>query len=136
MTDQSIITYLTGRALDAAEERTRAPELWAFLVQLEREIEVLKKCIEEAAIQEVSAYGKEGVTRGGFHLAVTNRPGRWNFKSVPAWTEADARKKEIEDLAKLAYRTGGRVADKDGVEVTPAVYMGGGEGITATKTKE
>jgi hypothetical protein len=113
-----------------------AAETYALLYGLKKTIEDCMDSVKEQAIEEVRKYGKEGVVMMGLHMTTKAGAGRWNYKTVALHNELSAKIKQIEELAQAAYRTGGNIADIDGVIIEQALYLPGADTVVCTKPKQ
>jgi hypothetical protein len=123
-------------ALSVENGTANPAETYALLYGISKTVEECIAAIKEAAIEEVTKYGKDGVDHFGLHLTTKPAGGRWNFKGVSVHAELSARLKVVEELAQTAYRTGGGIADPDGQLIQPAMYLPGSDTIVCTKTKQ
>jgi len=96
------------------------------------------KQIEEAAMEELLNYPKGKAELEGAKVEVRSSAGRWDFKAIQDWAQANSKIKAIEadakEAAKLAER-GKVMYDEDGVEVQPADFTPGKETIFVTLSK-
>lgn len=97
-------------------------------------LDQLKKNINDSAIIELRSY-PQGFEGQAGKVELRNSASRWSFKHIEAW---EAKKKElsaIEELAKVAHKTGETIYDSEGVEIAPAIKSGGGESVFVTLKK-
>ncbi len=97
-------------------------------VQLKKIMEVAKGCMEEIqpdAITDAQRYGKGEFVIDGAKVQVKESGGKWDFSNVPQIGELKKSQKDLEEMAKQAYKTGATVISPDGEEVSPATYTAG-----------
>lgn len=133
---EGLLNYVRDQCLEAREQTALAPETWAALKSIEDLVGEMKDMLRDVTIMELEKYGKEGFSRGGYHMTVKSGAGKYNFKTVPEWVSLNDRMKKLEELAKLASRATGRLVDDDGVAIPPAVYIPGSYTVNCTKLKE
>lgn len=131
--DTNISNYLRDLALAVTNGNGNPAETYAYLYSLNKVVAECMEVVKESAIEEVAKYGAEGCTAMGLRMTTKSAAGRWNYKAVSAHVDLMARLKEVEDLAQVAYRSGGNVTDQDGQYIEPAVYLPGGTTIYTTK---
>ncbi len=106
-------------------------ELHRLKTALEESMELCK----QAAMPEVSKYGKEGYSADGVNIVVRPGQSRWKFDGVVLHKELSKQLKDVEELAKAAAKTGASIANPDGVLIEPALQTFTADSLVVTKTK-
>lgn len=132
---EALRNHVIDACKEALDQPGSAPETWAALKSIEDLVSEMKDMLKEVTISELVKYGKEGLSKNGLRMSVKSGSGRYIFTGNPQWVEADARKKKIEEAAKLAARTNGIFVDEDGVVQQPAVYIAGADTVVCEKLK-
>lgn len=128
--------HIQDLTLSVTNGHASAADTYALLYGLKKTIDDCIDAVKEQAVDEVRQYGKEGVTKMGFHMIVKPAAGRWNYKGVSLHNELTAKIKQVEELAQTAYRTGGGISDSDGQIVEPAFYLAGADTVVCNKPKQ
>jgi hypothetical protein len=101
-------------------------EAYIHLKQIEKHLKGAFECVEPMAFQEAGKWTEKTFTYKGAEIQKKNAPGRYDFTNVSLWKEAEKRKKQIEELAKVAAKGGATVVDELSSEVVePAIYTDG-----------
>lgn len=129
----SLANSIRSMAIAVHNGEADPAETYAYLYNLREALEECLAAVKEVAVNEVAKYGTEGFTAHGLKLTTKSAAGRWSYKGVAAHAELAAKLKGIEQMAQVAWRHGGSVADADGVLIEPATYTPGSTTIYATK---
>lgn len=117
-------------AIDVAEGVADPLQAYAFLQRAEKAAEPMKKAVKAEAMEMAISLNadKEKVSYRGHTFQV--RPGRSMFKydHIKSWKTAEAEKKRIEELAKMAAKIGAEVPDTETGEAIPPAHVTYAEG--------
>jgi hypothetical protein len=126
-------------AIDVLSELAHAVEMGAIdplaafitLTKVERIAKELKDQFKDGAIRDAERWGQKTFTYFGATIERKAAAGRWDFKGIPAWSEAKAALSAIEERAKHSYQAaqkyGMQTATEDGEEIELPIYTAGGE---------
>lgn len=131
-----LLNYVRDQCLEARDQTGLAPETWAALKSIEDLVGEMKEMLRDVTIMELAKYGKEGFSRGGYHMTVKPAAGTYKYTNNPNWVELNNKIKKVQEAAKLAARTKGMFIDDDGVIQQPAVYIPGSDTVNCQKVKE
>lgn len=135
MNRQGILNYLRDAALEAVDQPSKALETGAYLKDLEKTVKDLQELLKETLIREAQAYGKEGVTKGGYHITVNSGSRKWKYQGQ-AIADAEDYLTKLRDAAQLAHRMQKSVIiDGDGIEVEPAIAIFDKESVVFRKER-
>ena len=117
-------------AIDVSEGVADPLQAYAFLQRAEKAAEPMKKAVKAEAMEQALAMNadKEKVNYRGHSFQV--RPGRSMFKydHIESWKTAEAEKKRIEELAKMAAKIGAEVPDTETGELVAPAHVAYAEG--------
>ena len=103
------------------EEGIKNPlDAYLHFKQIEAALKAAMQRIEEAAVSERRAYGKEEVIRHGMRIELVEGRKTYSYKHIALWQEIDEKRKQIEKAAKGAAEFGAHVITNDGEEIEPA----------------
>lgn len=128
--------YIKDLAIKVFNGELKALDAYAELHAIKKDLDDAIESVKEQAITDVIEYGKEGTVINGYRFIKTNAAGRWMFGNVTLYNQYKDKLKNIEELAKMASKTGGHVTTEDGEVIEPAVFIAGGETITAKLERE
>lgn len=135
MNRQGIINFLRDLSLEAVDQPGKALEIGAYFKDLEKVLEVAKETMRDTLVQEAQAYGKEGVTKGDYHITVNPGSRKWKYQGQ-AITDAEDYLMKLKDAAQLAHRMQKSVIiEGDGIEVEPAIAVFDKEGVVFRKVR-
>jgi len=107
--------------VNGVEEGIMNPlDAYLHFKEIEAALKNAMQIIEEAAVSERRAYGKEEVIRQGLRIELVEGRKTYSYKHIALWQEIDAKRKQIEKAAKGAAEFGAHVITNDGEEIEPA----------------
>lgn len=111
------------QVVDGNEDALKA---YIHLKQIEKQLKAAFEAVEPLAFQDADKWTEKTFVYAGAEIQKKNAAGRWNFANVALYNEAEKRKKQIEELAKVAAKGGATVVDEiSGEVVEPAEYTAG-----------
>lgn len=108
-----------------------------FVKYMEDVSKSAKEALGEQAINEALKHGKD-FEYNGAKVNIKSSPGRWDYKHLPEWIEAEQKVKAIEENAKQSYQNAAKgviTASNDGEVIEAAKYTPGKEIIAVTFKK-
>ena len=126
------LVYLGNKVL---EGEINPLEASIALKQMEAIIADVRAKIKDATIEEASKWTVEPFKNNSGTIQLRNSASRWSFKHIETWNEKKKELAAIEELAKVAHKTGETIYDSEGVEIAPAIKSGGGESVFVTLKK-
>jgi hypothetical protein len=100
-------------------------DVYAELSRTEKLTEGLKKAVKEEAMAKALVYraDKEEVAYNGHTFEVRKGRAMNKYDHIGIWAEADRRRKEIEEIAKLAAKRNCELPDPETGEAIPPAHV-------------
>lgn len=95
---------------------------------------IKEECLELALIER-RKYAEKSVNLGGYSIELS-KGGRYEYKHIQAWVDANEKLKSIEKNAQMAYQAGkNQLISEDGEINEPAYYNENKESLRLKKIK-
>jgi hypothetical protein len=131
LTYDNIISFLQKRTERVIEGFDKGYELALLIKNIETELTMMKGQIKETVLIEI----ENGYTYDG-HKFEPTQSGRYVYDHSDDWKKLSSKRKELEKMMQMSYKTGKSIIDEDTGEVyDSAIYKPNKPSYKISKTK-
>jgi len=120
---------------NALEGNINSLTAYTDLVSIKKSLELCVNQLLTSAIDEVDMYQEKTITHNGFEIRKT-QSARYDYKHIDAWKSCKEDLSKIEEIAKLALKTGENIViEETGEIIKPAIKVPSKISISVTPVK-
>ncbi len=135
ITENDVIDYINNIGFQVTEGKRNALKSYISIKRISELCAAVLKDIQELSIDEAFKYGEKRFQESGAMVELKNSAGKWDYSHILSISETEKRLKELNEIAKQAYKLGTEIPDPHTGEMIPAASFTEGKQTIAISFK-